>query len=543
MGGLLSNRSDGVDDVDHNGSSSYRYPPASGPYFADYFIMGGSKFSSTQPESYLFGENSDLNYLSPKPVPFPYPSPHGNEPTKTLCSLVNLRKDSLRLVRCTDPSDEITYHIEFLFDADVKCSVMIYYQAMEDSSSGLALYTSKEAGMSSPKFSYPKGAGQLFSNPLRHRINPKQFTEESLSYNPLKDTYIPVVIQINVEEEEYLGHSNITLATFEQLSDESYVIKPLKQKQMVDGLCYLLQEIYGIENKAVTKPSGKETDADDEVDDDDNVLECVICMSDFRDTLILPCRHLCLCKACADSLRYQSSTCPICRSPFHALLQIRAYSKKSGSPGANTTMHGTTIDTEEEIPGYQEIPLVEALNGRFAPDNIPEEAVTRMQELRRSSSARSARRASSRASSAKSQRRLERAMSAGAVRVSRPRTAQSDRAEEPREEPRLECYENAIHVASCEEIVPAPVEEIIPTTPPPSRASEQAKNSILSDEVEDDVPELTIHVDVSLPGTPLGSENSNNSGRSSRGGQSFSSAPAATPTCVNLEEDDHAATV
>ena len=27
-------------------------------------------------------------------------------------------------------------------------------------------------------------------------------------------------------------------------------MKALKQKQMVDGLCYLLQEIYGIENKS-----------------------------------------------------------------------------------------------------------------------------------------------------------------------------------------------------------------------------------------------------------------------------------------------------
>ena len=55
-------------------------------------------------------------------------------------------------------------------------------------------------------------------------------------------------------------------------------------------------------------------------------------MSDMRDTLILPCRHLCLCSHCAESLRYQASSCPICRSPFRALLQVRAMRKKQSVP-------------------------------------------------------------------------------------------------------------------------------------------------------------------------------------------------------------------
>ena len=35
------------------------------------------------------------------------------------------------------------------------------------------------------------------------------------------------------------------------MSDGSYMLKPLKQKQFIDGLVFLLQEIYGIENKLV----------------------------------------------------------------------------------------------------------------------------------------------------------------------------------------------------------------------------------------------------------------------------------------------------
>lgn len=66
-------------------------------------------------------------------------------------------------------------------------------------------------------------------------------------------------------------------------------------------------------------------------DTEDNGSECVICMCDVRDTLILPCRHLCLCNSCADSLRYQANNCPICRAPFRALLQIKALQKATSN--------------------------------------------------------------------------------------------------------------------------------------------------------------------------------------------------------------------
>lgn len=46
-----------------------------------------------------------------------------------------------------------------------------------------------------------------------------------------------------------MRQSHTTIATVEKCADGTYVLKALKQKLFVDGLCYLLQEIYGIENK------------------------------------------------------------------------------------------------------------------------------------------------------------------------------------------------------------------------------------------------------------------------------------------------------
>ena len=45
--------------------------------------------------------------------------------------------------------------------------------------------------------------------------------------------------------------SHTCISVVERHSDGTYVLKALKQKLFVDGLCYLLQEIYGIENKNI----------------------------------------------------------------------------------------------------------------------------------------------------------------------------------------------------------------------------------------------------------------------------------------------------
>ncbi|XP_023196906.1 E3 ubiquitin ligase RNF157 isoform X3 [Xiphophorus maculatus] len=384
MGALTSRQNIGVEEVDIPSSSVYRYPPKSGSYFANHFIMGGEKFDSTHPEGYLFGENTDLNFLGSRPVSFPYAAPPPQEPVKTLRSLINIRKDTLRLVRCSEdlklPGDEAAgknracYNVEFTFDADTQVAITIYYQAIEEFHNGVPVYLPQDSSLQSETVHFKRGVCQQFCLPS-HTVNLSEWADEELLFDMDKEIF-PMVVQAVVDEgEEHLGHSHILLATFEKHMDGSYCVKPLKQKQVVDGVSYLLQEIYGIENKYNSQESKV---ADDEISD--NSAECVVCLSDVRDTLILPCRHLCLCNACADTLRYQANCCPICRLPFRALLQIRAMRKKLSplSPTSfNPVITSQTSDSEEHSqasehipPGYEAVSLLEALNGPLSTSSV-----------------------------------------------------------------------------------------------------------------------------------------------------------------------------
>lgn len=379
MGSLTSRQNAGVEEVDIVSNHAYKYPPRSGSYFGSHFIMGGERFDTPQPEAYLFGENADLNFLGSRPTPFPYPPPQANDPTKTLKSLVNIRRESLRLVRNADqPSaspqshnmkhygDGDTnkkpnrYNIEFTFDCDVRCAITIYYFCTEEVTTKGVTYIPRDPSMNSETYYYKKGANQLFSQ-TSHIFDPTACAEEDLVYNAEKEV-IPIAIHCVAEEgSDEPKQSHTTIAVIEKHSDGTYVLKALKQKLYVDGLCYLLQEIYGIENK--NTESAKQQGSDE--DTDDNGSECVICMSDVRDTLILPCRHLCLCNGCADSLRYQATNCPICRAPFRALLQIKALQKATGAIIPNPPLPEGSC---EHIPaGYEAVSLIEALNGPYIP--------------------------------------------------------------------------------------------------------------------------------------------------------------------------------
>jgi hypothetical protein len=147
---------------------------------------------------------------------------------------------------------------------------------------------------------FEKGLGQKFKQAPGTGVDLSLFDEKELLKEHLEENVFPLVVRtetvprspppdVQSIENESLGaalpkwiHSQTTQAVIEKKDDGDYRVRVVKQIIWVNGTRYELQEIYGIENSG---PSSG-------FDDSDTGKECVICLSEPRDTTVLPCRHM-----------------------------------------------------------------------------------------------------------------------------------------------------------------------------------------------------------------------------------------------------------
>ncbi|KAI3418790.1 hypothetical protein GPALN_007892 [Globodera pallida] len=344
---------------------------AGGAYFGSHFLMGGELYDSTKPEVFLFGDQQDLELLNSKSVKFPFSAKGVTDSVGVLNALVNVRKDSVKFAKIGRAGGGYSsgfYRLEFIFDCDVSCFVQIHFCAKEligeQHQPQLFQIVSRQPQFEhSERFHFPVGANQQFNH---FTFKPHRYDMKMMHWDG--GPFFPVVIEIRSVSDQYPEQVQVTLCSIERSNDQSAVLilKPLKQKLITDGVVFLLQEIFGIENKenAETAPPPLA---------DENGAECIICMANSRDTMILPCRHLCICNGCAETLRYKLNNCPICRSPFKALLKVKAMRNSLIGQGVGSDGSMTTTRIRREP-----MTLVEAINGPFpssAPPLPPHSAV------------------------------------------------------------------------------------------------------------------------------------------------------------------------
>lgn len=235
----------------------------------------------------------------------------------TIRNDINLKKETLKVV--SDEDNPGKFLVTFTFDATVAGSVTVIFFAKEGEDSNLT--PMKESTYAPVTVHFQQGLGQKFRQPVGTGIDFSRCEESELLKEDDRDVY-PLVVKAEALPSNRKGsedgipeygasNSQITQAVFEKERGE-YQVRVVKQILWVSGMRYELQEIYGIGNSA-----------DGDFDANDPGKECVICLSEPRDTTVLPCRHMCMCSECAKVLRFQTNRCPICRQPVERLLEIK----------------------------------------------------------------------------------------------------------------------------------------------------------------------------------------------------------------------------
>lgn len=90
------------------------------------------------------------------------------------------------------------FNLEFTFDCDVRCSIVIYYFCKEEFTANGVTYVPRDPSMTSETFHYKRGANQQFCQ-MTHMFDPSGYPEEDLQYDIDRDI-IPIAIHCVVEE-------------------------------------------------------------------------------------------------------------------------------------------------------------------------------------------------------------------------------------------------------------------------------------------------------------------------------------------------------
>lgn len=142
------------------------------------------------------------------------------------------------------------------------------------------------------KIPFQKGLRQKFSQPSGRGIDLGFFVSDDLSNPSPKEDVYPLVITAETCPPSYsddysndrpqyqFPHMQITQAVLEKNNEGSFTVKTIKQILWIDGVRYELRELYGIGNLSHGN------------NDNDSGRNCVICMTEPKDTAILPCRHM-----------------------------------------------------------------------------------------------------------------------------------------------------------------------------------------------------------------------------------------------------------
>jgi len=325
-------------------SDSRIAPPPPHPSQATVFVIRNGQY---EPQ-YLMPIAPREDTFSPEGLPrnpaFLRPAPPDLKQTRLMKNPANLKKNSLVI----DGETLMSQVISFKFDCLEPVTVTIKFLMAEENHSD-------DDHDDQPIVLVPQDNSQSFPNPIEPQSFPKgmgqnyrssafditKWPQSRLKFCKDRPYDIPIVVELKVNEKVRKSTkpnglpkvrkacSQFTYVCVDHAMQARASIKPISLKALLvaDVFCQKMQ--YGNRRFNLKEVFGKEKLADNEYEGN---AECVICMSEPRDTAVLPCRHLCFCNYCAGIVRVQCDRCPICRQKVSSLLQFRKEEEEPQTP-------------------------------------------------------------------------------------------------------------------------------------------------------------------------------------------------------------------
>eukprot|EP00754_Rhynchopus_humris_P035806 Rhum_TRINITY_DN173_c0_g1::Rhum_TRINITY_DN173_c0_g1_i1::g.505::m.505 len=224
----------------------------------------------------------------------------------TIAAAASIRGGTLRVVQKGAPGSG-AFSVEFLVDCACDGVQLHTYVACRESAGGHGVHFPPQEGVSSETHSQvapravPRGVGSSFAFDVT--VPPA-----CVASDENRGTY-PLVLSLQAKggTEQKIAYITAASATAQPQARRAVLL--------TGGQMFLLKEVYG--------------DADDA---DGASPECTICLTDEANTVVLPCRHKCVCDGCARSLQSSgTSKCPICRAAITYYLKRGDQEPPSGT--------------------------------------------------------------------------------------------------------------------------------------------------------------------------------------------------------------------
>lgn len=167
------------------------------------------------------------------------------------------------------------------------------------------------------------------------RLDVSNLEEKERVYNRHYQKQMPcvVILRYRTNELRKTDYSEAEEVVVEHTEHTAVDLAEKSKRRVISQIvtagdnAYVVENLYGADNETLGGGDGVNevmvgsTIVPHEGEEDEEGL-CVICITNPKDTAVMPCRHMCMCKNCSEELLKHKPVCPVCRAPISTLLHM-----------------------------------------------------------------------------------------------------------------------------------------------------------------------------------------------------------------------------